>query len=64
MNQSVGRAIRHKGDYAAILMVDHRFGRQNILQDLPSWISKHVRVQEKFGPCIPMLRGFFKEKAV
>jgi len=62
VNQSVGRAIRHKGDYAAILLLDHRFGRENILQDLPSWISKHVRLQDKFGPCIPLLRGFFKEK--
>ena len=25
VNQSVGRAIRHKGDYAAILFLDHRF---------------------------------------
>ena len=24
VNQSVGRAIRHKGDYAAILFLDHR----------------------------------------
>ena len=26
VNQSVGRAIRHKGDYAAILFLDHRLG--------------------------------------
>jgi chromosome transmission fidelity protein 1 len=25
VNQSVGRAIRHREDYAAIIFLDHRF---------------------------------------
>ncbi|KAF1835035.1 DNA repair helicase [Decorospora gaudefroyi] len=38
VNQCVGRAIRHKGDYAAILMLDRRYGSQRIQNKLPKWI--------------------------
>ena len=67
VNQSVGRAIRHKEDYAAIIFLDHRlsicalvnstppvidyvfyrFARPSIISQLPSWISRHLRVAEK-----------------
>ncbi|KAF2134439.1 DNA repair helicase, partial [Dothidotthia symphoricarpi CBS 119687] len=38
VNQCVGRAIRHKGDYAAILMLDKRYGSHRIQSKLPKWI--------------------------
>lgn len=38
VNQCVGRAIRHKGDYAAILMLDKRYGGERIQCKLPKWI--------------------------
>jgi chromosome transmission fidelity protein 1 len=62
VNQSIGRAIRHKSDYAAILLLDHRYARQDIRVQLPGWIKEHVRVAEKFGPAVPMLRNFFRQK--
>jgi len=62
VNQSVGRAIRHKADYAAILFVDHRYARPSVQEQLPSWIQKHVRIQAKFGPVIGDLRKFFKAR--
>jgi chromosome transmission fidelity protein 1 len=39
VNQSIGRAIRHKNDYAAILMVDRRFATDRIRRKLPGWIQ-------------------------
>ncbi|CAG8961294.1 hypothetical protein HYFRA_00013574, partial [Hymenoscyphus fraxineus] len=39
VNQSIGRAIRHKGDYAAIVMVDLRYQKENIKAKLPGWIQ-------------------------
>jgi len=62
VNQSVGRAIRHKGDYAAILFLDHRYSRPNIISQLPGWISRHLTVVEKFGQTIPQIRSFFRGK--
>ncbi|KAJ4388199.1 ATP-dependent DNA helicase chl1 [Gnomoniopsis smithogilvyi] len=38
VNQSIGRAIRHRGDYAAIVLVDRRFGTDRIREKLPGWI--------------------------
>lgn len=38
VNQCVGRAIRHKGDYAAILMLDKRYESRRIQSKLPKWI--------------------------
>ncbi|KAB5511721.1 helicase C-terminal domain-containing protein [Coniochaeta sp. 2T2.1] len=38
VNQSIGRAIRHQKDYAAIVLVDRRFGTDRIRGKLPGWI--------------------------
>lgn len=35
VNQSIGRAIRHRADYATIVLVDHRYGRPGIISQLP-----------------------------
>lgn len=38
VNQSIGRAIRHRNDYAAIVLCDHRFASPRIRSKLPGWI--------------------------
>ncbi len=60
VNQSIGRAIRHRNDYAAILLLDHRYDRGNISNQLPKWIRDQLQVCEKFGPSVPKLIYFFK----
>ena len=62
VNQSIGRAIRHKDDYASIILVDQRYSRPNIVNQLPGWIKQHVLVEEKFGPVMPKLVKFYKQK--
>ncbi|KAF2739544.1 DNA repair helicase [Polyplosphaeria fusca] len=42
VNQCVGRAIRHKADYAAILMLDRRYGTPRIQSKLPGWIRSSL----------------------
>ena len=44
VNQSIGRAIRHRGDYAAIMLVDRRFATERIRRKLPGWIQDTLPV--------------------
>ncbi|KIX92272.1 uncharacterized protein Z520_12018 [Fonsecaea multimorphosa CBS 102226] len=43
VNQSIGRVIRHRNDYAAILMVDRRFSSERISRKLPGWIHGSMK---------------------
>ncbi|WPJ65211.1 hypothetical protein SMAC4_08636 [Sordaria macrospora] len=40
VNQSIGRAIRHQNDYAAIILIDHRYEREHVRAKLPGWIRE------------------------
>lgn len=63
VNQSIGRAIRHRNDYAAIVLVDRRFGSERIRGKLPGWIRGGMAEgSEKKGlqGCIGALNMFFK----
>lgn len=65
VNQSIGRAIRHKGDYAAIVLIDRRFGTDRIRNKLPGWIKGRL-VPGAEGQGLQGLMGrlnlFFKAK--
>ncbi|KAK3319579.1 helicase C-terminal domain-containing protein [Cercophora scortea] len=65
VNQSIGRAIRHQGDYAAIVLVDRRFGTERIRGKLPAWIrGGMVEGSEGRGlqGLMGALSGFFRGK--
>ncbi|XP_057854294.2 uncharacterized protein LOC131064226 isoform X2 [Cryptomeria japonica] len=73
VNQSIGRAIRHIGDYAAVLLVDARYasltreansykaGFSTPTSKLPGWIKERlVTVTGNFGEVQRLLHQFFK----
>ncbi|KAG8194708.1 hypothetical protein JTE90_028022 [Oedothorax gibbosus] len=62
VNQSIGRAIRHKNDYASIILLDHRYNNASVKELLPSWISKSLTFHQKFGTAYVALRKFFMSK--
>ena len=41
VNQTIGRAIRHKNDWANILLVDNRFNKMK--GKLPKWMRSRVK---------------------
>ena len=67
VNQSIGRAIRHKGDFAGILLLDRRYagGSGRIEGKLPGWIRQGL-VKQEAGEGLEgvtrRLRTFFDEK--
>ena len=62
VNQSIGRAIRHKGDYATIVLLDKRYATARISKKLPKWIGDHVDNLDKFGLAMGKISRFFREK--
>lgn len=57
VNQSIGRAIRHRNDYAAIVMIDRRYNKPHIQGKLPAWIRQSL--VQPTGATVNDLSGFF-----
>lgn len=74
INQAVGRAIRHKDDYAAIVLADERFLSARVLRNLPNWLTRGLlamlapqQAQLAGGDLAPILRNlttFFAGKGL
>ncbi|KAK8205732.1 helicase C-terminal domain-containing protein [Phyllosticta capitalensis] len=62
VNQCVGRAIRHRGDYAAILLLDGRYDGERIRKKLPGWIRGSLREGRGAKEVMSGVRGFFEAK--
>uniref|UniRef100_A0A5K3EZ52 Helicase ATP-binding domain-containing protein n=1 Tax=Mesocestoides corti TaxID=53468 RepID=A0A5K3EZ52_MESCO len=42
VNQTIGRAIRHARDYAAVFLLDQRFARRQLRDQLPTWAQDAI----------------------
>jgi chromosome transmission fidelity protein 1 len=65
VNQSIGRAIRHRNDYASIILLDRRYRTPRIVDKLPTWIKQGIMEQQgrvEFKDVIDSLESFFKTK--
>lgn len=58
--QAIGRVIRHRGDYGAILLCDQRFGSADLIQQLSAWVRPRVQTFSKFGLLPRDLGNFFR----
>ncbi|KAF4554661.1 ATP-dependent DNA helicase chl1-like protein [Elsinoe fawcettii] len=63
VNQAIGRAIRHKGDWAGIVLIDRRYSRENVRGKLPGWIKGSLAAGEKrLGEVEGEMRDFYARK--
>ncbi|KAL4690670.1 hypothetical protein H8957_003737 [Semnopithecus entellus] len=60
VNQAIGRVIRHRQDYGAVFLCDHRFAFADARAQLPSWVRPHVRVYDNSGHVIRDVAQFFR----
>uniref|UniRef100_A0A7N0VD81 Regulator of telomere elongation helicase 1 homolog n=1 Tax=Kalanchoe fedtschenkoi TaxID=63787 RepID=A0A7N0VD81_KALFE len=61
VNQAVGRVIRHRHDYGAIIFCDERFAQSNRQSQTSLWIRPHIECHSRFGDVVFSLTRFFRE---
>lgn len=62
VNQAVGRALRHKDDYAAVIFADYRFIKK--LPLLSKWARTNATQAEDEDQIFAMMRAFFSKRSV
>ncbi|XP_010249778.1 PREDICTED: regulator of telomere elongation helicase 1 isoform X2 [Nelumbo nucifera] len=60
VNQAVGRVIRHRHDYGAIIFCDERFAHQSRQCQMSLWLQPHIKCFSKFGDVVFTLTRFFR----
>uniref|UniRef100_A0A182KC05 Regulator of telomere elongation helicase 1 homolog n=1 Tax=Anopheles christyi TaxID=43041 RepID=A0A182KC05_9DIPT len=63
VNQAIGRVIRHKADFGAILLCDSRFQNTRQQSQLSAWIHSHLRESRgvpNFGTVVGEMSRFFR----
>ena len=60
VNQAIGRVIRHKDDFGAVLLADERFSFDSMRSQLSLWLRPLVESHGSFGRSMQSLTQFFK----
>ncbi|XP_042298181.1 Fanconi anemia group J protein [Sceloporus undulatus] len=62
LNQALGRCIRHRSDWGALILVDDRFGRNpnKYIAGLSKWIRQQIQHHENFDHALGSLDTFAK----
>ena len=64
VNQAVGRVIRHKYDYGAIILADRRFNWNTNADTLSAWLRPHRQQSESYGKLQADIIKFFKNASL
>lgn len=61
VNQAIGRAIRHRSDYAAIILCDRRYSRAGTQSKLPKFVRQSMTQHRAFASIQDNLVDFFRK---
>lgn len=61
VNQAIGRAIRHRFDYGAILLCEERFQSKALQENISKWLRDNIVDHRTFGTAESSLRKFFTD---
>lgn len=62
--QALGRCIRHKDDYGAIILLDQRLGNRTLQEQLSKWLLRPaIQCPFNFGEAERALQAFFRRHA-
>ena len=61
--QCVGRCIRHRHDYGAIILLDNRFAAGEVTQQMSRWLRGQIRPGVALAAAAAAVDAFFKELA-
>jgi hypothetical protein len=59
-NQAIGRVIRHKDDFGAVILADERFAYRNHQSQLSLWLRPAMQTFDTFERGIESLSAFFE----
>jgi Helicase C-terminal domain len=60
-NQAIGRVIRHRGDFGAILLLDERFAWRSFSSGISSWAKEQSKTLVSTQTALLELPSFFKD---
>ncbi|KAL4529286.1 hypothetical protein Ndes2526A_g04083 [Nannochloris sp. 'desiccata'] len=59
LNQAIGRCIRHRGDWGAIILMDERFQQAKYQKSLSRWLRGAIAPQPNFQTAFGSMEAFF-----
>lgn len=59
INQAVGRVIRHKNDFGAVIFLDRRFNEAPVIKDISDWVSSGAVKAPTYAQGLQDVRRFF-----
>lgn len=59
VNQAVGRAIRHRFDYGAIILCEERFQAKALQDQISKWIRPNITLHNNFNGATASISEFF-----
>ncbi|EPS66376.1 hypothetical protein M569_08401, partial [Genlisea aurea] len=60
LNQAIGRCIRHRFDYGAIIFLDERFHRERNRVYISKWLRNTIKLYDSFEESLESLKSFFQ----